>query len=288
MRTWKVRDATEDRRLLDQVLVLKPDHPQALYRRGTVADLLRYLRDQGLESPYSLSALNKLRLAAPERLSEAVDCATARGIRIESKYKLARFLAETDAGLPRAIQFMSDYLADESSSDRKTTATFFLQSYLIRARRWREVVDQYEAKAVAVGEASSWAEPFNVAMAHWAQSRTAPNDFSGEILLGLGLGLNAERVVLGENDLVVNEVEGQCWLLWWFGDNQNALRLLGELIERTEELIKDRSMHWSQWSFWRYHGVQLSQYLHDLQQLRRMIQGEPIRPPILGDSAEAR
>jgi MinD-like ATPase involved in chromosome partitioning or flagellar assembly len=308
------RKDAERRRLLDQALALRPDHPHALFTRaqfkmgmgtnvlpippgrrakvsdevsGAAADLLQYLRDHGFESPHGPSALRDLREIAPERLSEAVDCAIARGIGTEGKYQLARFLAETDAELSRAIQFMRDYLADESSSD-KVTATFLLQSYLIRVRRWGEVVDLHDAKAVAAGEASSWAEPFNVAMAHWAQSGIVPEGIAKEI--GQRLVQNERPDLLGEYKPLVCAREGVCWFLWWRGDNQTALHSLGDWIEQIEKWIKDRDsmMHLSWWSFWRYQGVQLSQYRDDLQQLHRMIQGEPIRPPFLGDSTEAR
>jgi hypothetical protein len=54
-------------------------------------------------------------------------------------------------------------------------------------------------------------------------------------------------------------------------------------------LKKDSNAYWPRWwSFWRYQGVYLSEYLDDCQQLRRMIQGEAVRPPFLGDPAEAR
>jgi MinD-like ATPase involved in chromosome partitioning or flagellar assembly len=309
------RTESERRRLLDQALVLRPDHPHALYKRamgklgrgwgrgeqvflddsseqpvsgdvaGAVSDLLQYLRNNGFESPHGPSALSNLRNIAPERLAEAVNCATARGIGAESKNKLARFLAETDEGLPQAIQFMSDYLTDESSSD-KATATFFLQSYLIRARRWREVVERYEAKGIAVDGSSSWAEPFNVAMAHWSQGRTAPEAFCEAI--EQVLAPNEKRDLLGEKEPFVSEWDAQCWLLWWLGDNEEALHLLGQLIEHYEKVKKDSNTYWRWWSFWRYRGVELSQYLDDMQQLRRMIQGEAVCPPFLGDSAETK
>jgi hypothetical protein len=284
-------------KLLDRVLDVEPDHPDALLKRayfkrregdfsGAAADLVQYVQDHGLESESSLEALITLREVAPERFSEAVNCGITQGIGSESKYKLARFLAGRNTDLPRAIQLMKDYLADESSSDRKATATFFLQSYLIRDRRCREVVEQYEAKAAAVDEALSWTEPFNVAMAHWAQGRTAPAAFCREILQRL---LQNERQgSLGTYEPEVSEREGTCWLLWWLGDNEKALSLLREGIELIRMGIKDRSMHWSQWSFWRYESVQLTQYLDDCQQFRRMIQSESIRPPFLGSSAEAR
>jgi MinD-like ATPase involved in chromosome partitioning or flagellar assembly len=310
----KRREVAQTIGLLDRVLALKPDHVQALIERaelkqragdvsGAAADLLQCVRDHGLKIPklerpkgvkvfylagedLGLSVLRDLRTVAPEQLPEAVDCAIARGIEPESKYQLAQFLAETDSGLPRAIQLMSDYLADENSSERSVAATFLLQSYQIRARRWREVVNQYDAKAVAVDQASSWAESFNVAMAHWAQGRTAPEAFCREIIRAMPS--DEEWNVLGKYKPLVCEWEGECWLLWWIGNNQEALHSLGVWIEHIEKMIEDRNAPSSWWSFWGYRGVELSQYLDDMQQLRRMIQGEPIRPPFLGAPAEAK
>jgi hypothetical protein len=277
-------DAERDKKLLDQVLVLKPDHPGALIRRGTVADLFQYLRDQGLESPNGFDALRRLGATVPERLSEAVDCAIARGVDTESKFQLAKFLAETNAALPQAIQFMRDYLSDENNPDRKAAAIFLLQSYLIRSHRWREVVDMYDAKADVTAEALSWTVPFNAGMAHWAQAGTVPEGISDEILQRLGQEYNWE--LLG-NFEPVPSTEGQSWYYCWRGDHQIALHLLGSWIELMEKWIKDKNdiRYHSWWSFWRYRGVQLSEYLEDCRQLRRMIQGEPIRPPFLGDSA---
>jgi MinD-like ATPase involved in chromosome partitioning or flagellar assembly len=282
-------DAEGREKLLDQVLMLRPDHPEALIRRGTVADLFQYLQDQGLDSRHGFHALYRLRAEVPERLSEAIDCAIARGIATESKFTLAKFLAETEAVLPRAIQFMRDYLADESNPDRKATATFYLQSYLIRAQRWAEVMSVYDHKADPVGEVLSLAELFNIGMALWAQSGAVPEGVSEEIRQRLGQNESVDQ--LGEYGPLVGWPEGECWCMWWRGDAQAALGRLMFWMERIEKWLKDRqhsatSSSW--WSFWRYRGVQLSEYRDDCEQLRRMIQGEPIRPPFLGDSAQAR
>jgi hypothetical protein len=288
------REAAQTVGLLDRVLAVRPDHPYALYDRaqlkrrkgdisGAVTDLFQYLRDHGLESPHGFSSLQNLREAAPDRLLEAVDCAVARGIGIESKYKLARFLAETDAGLPRAIEFMRDYLADESNTDRKANATFFLQSYLMRSQRWGEVIDLYESKAIAFDKALSWFEVFNVGMAYWAQSGTVPEGVVEDVLQRLAHGKNETLGRLGQYEPLVSGLDAESWLLYWRGNNQDALQLLRGYIALLEEWIEERNAmsHHSWWSFWRYRGVQLSQYRDDCQQLRRMIQDEPIRPPFL-------
>jgi hypothetical protein len=255
---------------------------------GAVTGLFQYLRDHGLEGPHGLSVLRELKILAPERLSEAVDCAMGRGIATETKYRLAEFLAETDALLPRAIQFMRDYLTDESTADRKAEATFFLQSYLIRAQQWSEVVKLYDPKAHAVGEALWWSELFNVGMAHWAEGGAVPEGVLEEIRQRLEQSEFLAR--LGQYDPWVCSLEVKSWLLRWRGDNEHALRFLGPWIEIIDKWIKDRDsmMHQSWWSFWRYRGVQLSQYRDDCEQLRRMIQGEQIRPPFVGDSAGAK
>jgi MinD-like ATPase involved in chromosome partitioning or flagellar assembly len=287
------REANQYMGLLDRVLTVRPDHPDALYDRiqlkrgqgdvlGAVNDLFQYLRDHGLESPHGFSALENLREASPDRLLEAIDCAIARGIGIESKYKLARFLAETDAGLPRAIEFMRDYLADESNPDPKVNATFFLQSYLMRSQRWGEVIELYKSKAHAFHQALSWLEVFNVGMAHWAQSGAVPEAVFEEIQTRL---MESEALVrLGQYEPRVSQRDGWCWLLWWCGAKEEGLRCHEDSIALIDKCIQDRgsNMHESWWSFWRYRGVQLSQYRDDCQQLRGMIQGEPIRPLFLG------
>jgi MinD-like ATPase involved in chromosome partitioning or flagellar assembly len=326
--------------LLDRVLTLKPDHPNARYDRalfkrrrgdvtsavtdllqvwrdhglkgptgwqafqelrtvareqlleaGAVTSLFQYLRDQGLEGPHSLSALWELREIAPERLLEAVDCAIAQGIGLEDKYKLAHFLAETDAFLSRAIEFMRNYLADETDAARKATATFLLQSYLIRAQRWNEVLNLFDGNmADLFPKALSWAVPFNTAMAHWAQSSNVPEGIAEDIGQRLEQG-EAWAARLGQYEPWVGVPEGKSWLLWWRGDNQNAIYDLACWIKKTEEWNNDPdslTYGYSWWSFWRYRGVRFSEYRDDCQQLLRMILGEPIRPPFLGDAVEAK
>jgi MinD-like ATPase involved in chromosome partitioning or flagellar assembly len=284
--------------LLDRVLTLKPDHLGALLERarlrrrmgdapGAAADLFQYLRSHGLESSEGWTALQNLREAAPDRLLEAVDCAVARGIATENKYKLARFLAETDAGLPRAIELMRDYLADASNTEPKANAAFFLQSYLIRSRRWGEVIASYESAAHAGDKALSWLELFNVGMAHWAQSGTVPGAVSGEIRQRLE-EKDAELwgALLGEHEPWVCKLEAESWLAWWLGHKELAPRFLEIWLKPIDEWIKEQRMiHQSWWSFWGYRGVQLSQYRDDLEQLRRLIQGGPVRPAFMGDSA---
>jgi MinD-like ATPase involved in chromosome partitioning or flagellar assembly len=276
----------EKRKLLDQVLVIRPDHPEALYWRATVADLFQYLRVHGLDSHDGFRVLSRLRAEAPERFSEAVDCAVARGIATESKYKLAKLFAETDAGLPRAIEFMREYLGDESNPDRKANATFFLQSYLMRSQRWGEVIDLYESKAHTVDEALSLLEVFNVGMAHWANNGTVPEAVCEDVRQRLKQIKqdSLDRLQQFEPSVCVWEVLS--WYPWWRGADQAALDNLNSWTEIIDKWLgeHDAVMYGSQWSFWRYRGVQLSQYRDDCQQFRRMIQGESVRPPFLGKS----
>jgi MinD-like ATPase involved in chromosome partitioning or flagellar assembly len=289
------REDAETVGLLDRVLTVRPDHPHALYDRaklkrregdvsGAVTDLIQYLRDHGFESPHGFSALQDLREAAPDRLLEAVECAVTRAIRIESKHKLARFLAETDAGLPRAIEFMRDYLADESNTDPNPNDAFLLQSYLLRSQRWGEVIDLYESEAHAANNALPWLEVFNVAMAHWARNGTVPEGVSKGVRQQLEKSKEKLLDQLGQHEPLVCRLDAEYWLLYWSGDNKIALQSLQVYIEHLEQWMKEQnaSARRSWWSFWLYRGVQLSQYLDDCQQLRRMIQGEPIRPPFLG------
>jgi MinD-like ATPase involved in chromosome partitioning or flagellar assembly len=309
---------------LDRVLALRPDHQRARYDRaqlkwragdvsGAVSDLFQYLRAHGLDSPHGLSALQDLRAAAPERLAEAVDCAVARGIAHETKYKLARSLAgthqgalswitgrvgtdstrarkETELMLARAVEFLRGYLVDETDTAKRATATFLLQSYLIRSHRWREVVDLYHtSKADAVGDALSWAVPFNVGMAHWAQCGTVSQGMSEDIGQRLEHGEKTLARLGQQYEPWACGLEAKIWLLWWRGDSQHALRHLAVWTELLEKWTNegDSIAHWSWWSFWRYREVQFARYRDDCQQLRRMIEGEPIRPAFLDAASGA-
>lgn len=268
---------------LNHVLELNPDHEEALFRRGSEADMLRYLNIKGLESPRGLHALRRLQGASPSRFFEAVELAVARGITPNSKYELARLLGETDAGLPRAIEFMRDYALQSRAAEHMAAGMFLLQSYLIRAQRWNEVDKLYEShKDDSAAEALAWAWPFNAAMAHWAHTGSVSEDLWDESLARLGKSISGG--LLGKYGPVVWLQEGACWLQCWRGGRQEAaLRLLGSWIEQIEQWKADLDeiIHCSWWSFWRYQGVQTSQYLEDCQQLRRMMQGEPIRPAFL-------
>src|SRR5439155_15604481 len=64
-------------------------------------------------------------------------------------------------------------------------------------------------------------------------------------------------------------------VLWGAGNIQEAL----DRISQGEKWA--RASHRPTFSYWRYRLVSAEQYLDDCRQLRRMIQGEPVRPAFL-------
>jgi hypothetical protein len=109
---------------------------------------------------------------------------------------------------------------------------------------------------------------FLLAMAYWGETGTLREDLCG-------LALEAER----QDGMLESEYPGaKLWLLWRVGKIPEALRLL-DLDEKQVESRGELAF-----SFWRCRFVYPEKYREDCRLMRRMIEGEPIRPAFLGDA----
>ncbi len=270
--------------LLNRSLQLQPDLPKALLERalcrkrigeieGASDDLLKLLRIRGLDRDDVLSALRELRDMAPERW---LDAATLPAVD-ESGRGICDLFADSNGGLPHAIRLMRRYLAAHEGSDPAC-----LHSYLLRAGQYREVIEAYEGKdAPELGPG----DLFDLAMARWAETGDLPAD-----LCRLALAKDRGRSLLLEGDkaiLVMHGVGeesgrplfhyGALWLLLWGAGR--GIEVL-PLLDDAETEVKDGRRR--PFSIWRLQEVSTDLFLGDCQQFRRMIHGEPIRPPFLG------
>lgn len=280
--------------VLSRALTVQPDLAQALFERAVcyvrlgqrdaaVADLLSYIQLPRLESAPLLRALRQLSAIAPERALEAIDLPAFAGVlsSVHGTVAVAKILAEQDEGLPRTIRLLQEvrkgwwarYNSEPpelSGEDCELLQSPFGKGWdcyadellfqaLMRARRWREARELCEDPGPREPYAS-----FALAMIRWGETGELPEDLCRKLL----------ELDDGTEDL--KDPLAGCFMLWRLGRIQEALRNLNQV----EEINNDRSQ--SLFSSWTFREVSPDQFREECRQLRRMIQGESIRPAFLG------
>jgi tetratricopeptide (TPR) repeat protein len=265
--------------VLNRALTVKPDLAQALFERAmcqdrlgnrsaAAADLLSYLQLPGLESDDLLRAFRLLSAITPEKALEAVDLPAFHVLLSskQDKVAVAETLAERDEGLPRAIQLLQEF-----RNGKWFPAGALLFQALMRARRWREALELLRSKFSATR--APYDHLLDLAMIRWGETGELPEDLCRQLL-----DLDDEEMGGRFDDNPV----AKCLLLWRTGQAEKACRILDDVIDSFPEHPR------REFSYWRFRNVQPDQYMEDCRQFRRMIQGEPIRPPFLGDPADAK
>ena len=275
-------------RLLDRAIQLDANHPHALFRRalcrkqlhdaeGASEDLFNLLRIHGLENEQVVSALRVLKAVAPARLLEAPDLPAVQSLAGGELREACDLLADSKEGVLCAIRLMRRFL---DQYPQFTPA--FLHSYLIRAGQWREVIESLESKNGELGSG----DLFELAIAYWGETGSLRADLcrlalerdKGRRLLSHGakISLIVWGVDAGPGHPLVH-FDGADWLLLWgAGRGLEVLPLLDKAVEEVNQWRR------RPFSIWRFREVLPSEFLEDCQQIRRMIQGEPLRPEFLG------
>jgi MinD-like ATPase involved in chromosome partitioning or flagellar assembly len=258
--------------LLGHSLRLQDRQPAALFLRalcrkqladkeGACNDLFTVLGIHGLDSEEVLSTLRELKAIAPTRLAEAAD-QPALQYPFSGLREACDILAQSDEGLPHAIRLMRQRLDDHPEDD-----PVVLHWYLIRAGRWREVIESLECKSQ---EHLGSAELFALAVAYWGETGSLRPD-----LCRLALEKDS-RYSLMPPDLLHGFWYYSNWLLLWgVGKGRDVL----PLIDQAKQEVKVGRRR--AFSIWRLREVSLDEFLADCEQFRRLIDGQPIRPAFL-------
>ncbi len=252
--------------------------------RSAADEFLVCLGQSDLDSKLATACLKQLRKIAPNRLLEAADVLAVQDYRRFDRLQLADFLSETEEGVPRAGQILREFLPGLAEKEKGKTE--FLE-LLLRARCWKEAIQFLEIKL----EELAPAQLFLLALAYWGKEEAMPENLCRLALDGFSDirfmderddGFSAIR-----RDLVefFHYSQAKSWLLWRLGKVNEAIQLLNEIEEvlrGEEEIGKYEIMHYPPFSFWRFRRVSPEQFLDDCRLVRRMFQGEPLRPAFLG------
>jgi MinD-like ATPase involved in chromosome partitioning or flagellar assembly len=270
-------------RVFDRVLQLEPANMHSLWHRAlcktnlgdldsAADDLLACLRlpDQS-DNPFSMQAflksscLGKLRDIAPSKLFQVAELLEAAELPGVDPELVATLLCDTEEGATRAIRLL-----------RQTGRSVPVQT-LLRARSWREVIRLHEAGEV---EDKSTKSMFQLALAHWGESGEMPESLCREALGALESDENFVHIRGGWQAIAL--------LLWRISNVTDALKCL-ERAEQWARVQTDDSFSSEKeeeiFSYWQLRGVSIGQYLDDCRLMRRMFQGEPIRPAFLGPAS---
>ena len=264
--------------LLDRVLVLNPNLPVQFDRAmcnkrlgntaGAVGDMLDFLRTPGLLRHKTLRALRELQNIEPGRLAEALDLPAVQSLDDLAMLDVFDLTWNTVEANDRCINLLRDRVVHDGNSEIRDKI-FELTDRLIEDRRWQQAILLLEARRL---EDLYPAEAFYLAMAYWGESGNLP-----EHLCRFALErLESTRNTADTDEEPFDPAAGECWLLWRTGKVSDALRLLDRAIESVEK-NPDHAF-----SYWRWRDVSVDDYLDDCRQLRRMFQGEPLRPAFLG------
>ncbi|OAI48586.1 hypothetical protein AYO44_18735 [Planctomycetaceae bacterium SCGC AG-212-F19] len=272
------RNAVE---MFDRALEAKPNFAEALLRRAfckahlgeieeAAEDLLACLRLPASDEKNQLGFLKQTCLqrycaVAPKKswpkLAEIIETQSIRGM---SHVTVAHILCDREEGIPIAARLLRKCLAgsDEASKDFLSTSPLTL----LRARCWNEVIDMLEAPEIKCRAGGL----LYLALAYWGEHGAMPEQLCRQTLEAL----ETEPGVWG-----FSIFEARSWLLWCLDDVAGPLAYL-EKAEQQAYGVSENVL-----SLWRLRYVTPDQYLDDCRFVRRMIQGEPIRPAFLGEPA---
>ena len=259
-------------RILDRVLRLAPDDANALYSRAlckfsmaeaqsAVEDLLSYVRLSEQADRRMIHALSRLAEAAPVRLIEAVETLFAHGLNDLEKARVIEVLTSTDEGIARAAELIRALIAKATEvKPGHHPGRFLMVTTLLRARCWREALQELKNREGYPDEL------FQTALALWGEWGEMP-----KALCERALAINESA----RNEPWELALEPESWLLWSVGKTEEALAILDKLQRNVTEQI-------DLFSVWRQRTVSAHQYLEDLGHVRRMFNGEALRPAFLG------
>lgn len=271
-------------RRLDSALQLRPNWPVALYERGrwrrqfkdkagAAEDLLQYL---GVRNYFPSKWIG----ADSRGLRRLDDAMTALRELIDVSFD--SYLQGLDSPAIRANVF-SDIPEGPISTGFSDIWLNSATEYLLRERRWEEAI--WYLETVVPEWIKRCAPNFNremllyrqgeqkwyLAMAYWGNTGSLRSDLCSqarELLLE----------VVGHYEKIGAESCQRLALLHWAtGDAERAFHFLDRALKDPRRFGWDRGV--SQWAF---QTVSVQEFHQHCEEMRRMIQGKPIRPAFLG------
>jgi len=267
------------KKLLDRVLKIKPDLALAIFWRATcnnrigdkeaaANDFLEYLRRPGVDPEMAFWAIRELHAIAPNRTQEAlrfVDLVVIEDLFYSEEVWDRQLLLDYEEGVARAKGLK---VATDADS-------------LILLRRWKEAIKLFPdlEKVEWDTDNEEW-DPdklYSWLMATWGETGILPQTACRRLL-----------ELLKEDQIsfvtVAAEPLMEAFLLWGAGETEESLRKVNEATEIAQKYKGggDWDYNYMWFSPWRHRFVSGYQFLDDCQLLRRMFQGEPLRPACLG------
>jgi hypothetical protein len=205
-----------------------------------------------------------LETLAPDRLVEASNLPVFETYPAVLQHEIAYRLGNVENGASRAVEILHEL----AKSGVHTSLILFeatLRELLFRARRWQEFIDAMQA--APMDEQQQAENRLDLALACWAATGHLSEEHCRSVLESLNKSPDPPKY--GPQD--------EAWALWGAGRVADALAVLDEAEPWAEKQGFDDCF-----SRWRYRRVPLDQYQDDLQKVRRMFKGEPLRPDFLG------
>jgi cellulose biosynthesis protein BcsQ len=225
---------------------VKSSDPDLLWPGTSLGPMGRYFHDSGLQQ----ECVKRICQMAPSKLAKLAEMVEENEIDwFDNQIGLevvASHLCRRDEGVPIAARLLRNQLDNASGMA------------LLRARCWREIIQLHEA-----GSGDNKAD-LTLALAHWGEYGEMPESLC--------------RQALGSDDEILRDwgLQGVALLLWRVGELAQAFECLDKAEQRaqaqTEEIF----------SWWWLRDVTVEHFLDDCRLLRRMFQGEPLRPAFLG------
>ncbi|MBI2803815.1 MAG: AAA family ATPase [Planctomycetes bacterium] len=269
--------------ILDRALANNPNSPQILAQRatckinlgdvdGAAADMMGFLRAEKETSESNLSELAHTNILfivllshlAPSRLAEVVELFQTQGIQGVDVENVAINLCSTEEGVPHAARLLRWHFGNFDQEEIENRPHPVLASALLQARCWNEAITLLNGD-LCKAEKPGPSLLLKLAFAHLGQDGKMPEAICRQ-------ALECESNFSPN----IQDHEAAAWLLWGIGDTTAALAHL-EIAEKQALTEKDE-IH----SLWRLRDCTWQEYLNDCKLLRRLIQGEPLRPAFLG------
>jgi MinD-like ATPase involved in chromosome partitioning or flagellar assembly len=269
-------------RLLDRAIAINAGFAPALLQRalcknrlgdvpGATADLVRYLQLPGLRPLDVLRALRELLAVSPSTLREAIKLSSVQDLDLRSKIRVAQILASGQEGLEQAIEYLSSLVSDQNLNESELANS--LCSYFIQARRWHEAVALIERVDNATSSFDLYLQlSLDDLIASWGLAGTPPEDLCRWWLEHAENEGNSPYT-----EPLLNQVNALA--AWRLGDIPRAQQEIEAAIAWMRRHGRDS------FSWWRYAEAPPPEFLEDCEQIRRLIQGEAVRPAFLGEPA---
>jgi tetratricopeptide (TPR) repeat protein len=271
-------------RLLDRVISINSELAPALIQRalcknrlgdvsGATADLLRYLQIEGPDQLDVLRALREIVAISPSTLRETIQLPSVQHLDLRSKVRVAEILKSGPDGLEQAIDYLTALVNSHHIDEQLGVSSLVdsLSTYLIQSGRCQEALNVLERATKAT---HSWGTCLNLSLAHlvasWGVAGTPE-----ESLCQWWLEHAENEGNSPYPEPLLNQVNALASLR--LRDTQRAQREIDAAIEWMRRRGRDS------FSCWRYRMTSPAEFLEDCEQIRRVIQGDAIRPPFLGE-----